>query len=205
MSGRQPRIVLASASPRRLDVLRQLGLQPEVAPADVDESYLPGETPGEHVERLAVEKARAVAGRHTAGGGDTLVVGGDTVVVDGGVVLGKPADEEEAVAMLLSLSGGTHEVLSGMAIYGGDDAVSGVARVVVRMGPFDEDTIRAYVATGEPMDKAGGYGIQGQGAALVAEIEGDYYSVVGFPVPLFLQLLARVGWRYAFGSFTPVR
>lgn len=195
-----PRIVLASASPRRLDVLRQLGVEPEVIPADVDESYLEGESPAEHVERLARKKAEAVAARD----GQTLVIGGDTVVLDGEVVLGKPASEEAAVSMLLSLSGGTHDVLSGLALCRDGHVASGVSRTAVRMRPFDEAVARAYVATKEPMDKAGGYGIQGLGAALVAEIRGDYYSVVGFPVGLFVELVERVGCRYAFGSFTPI-
>ncbi len=195
-----PRIVLASASPRRLDVLRQLGVEPDVAPADVDESYLQGETPADHVERLARKKAEVVAARDAR----ALVIGGDTVVVHGDVVLGKPSTEEAAVAMLLSLSGGTHSVLSGLALWRDGDLASGVSSTVVRMRPFDEAMARAYVATEEPMDKAGGYGIQGLGAALVAGIEGDYYSVVGFPVGLFVELVERVGWRYAFGSFTPI-
>ncbi|MDX1493659.1 MAG: Maf family protein [Longimicrobiales bacterium] len=199
-----PRIVLASASPRRLDILRQLGIEPEVAPADVDESYLDDESPAEHVERLARRKAETAASRGSVAH-SALVVGGDTVVVDGDAVLVKPADEDGAVEMLLGLSGGTHQVLSGLAVMTGGRVVSGVVRTNVRMRTFDEAAARQYVATGEPMDKAGGYGIQGKGAALVAEIEGDYYSVVGFPVGLFLDLLERVGWRFAFGSFTPTR
>lgn len=204
----RPRLVLASASPRRRDILRQLDLDPEIRAADVDEVYLPGESPEEHVERLARLKAETVlAGLD--GGASLLVVGGDTVVVHAGTVLAKPVDEDDAVAMLVSLSGERHEVLSGLALVvavesdGAVRTVSGVARTVVRMRSFDEETARRYVATGEPMDKAGGYGIQGRGAALVAGIEGDYYSVVGFPVGLFLDLLARVGWRFAFGSLTP--
>lgn len=204
----QPRLILASGSPRRRDILRQLDLEPEIRAADVDETYLPGESPEEHVERLARLKAETVLAKR-GGSPSLLVVGGDTVVVDGGTVLAKPVDEDDAVAMLVSLSGKRHEVLSGLALVapGGTDGVvrtvSGVARTVVRMRSFDEETARRYVATGEPMDKAGGYGIQGRGAALVAGVEGDYYSVVGFPVGLFLDLLARVGWRFAFGSLTP--
>jgi len=195
-----PRLVLASGSPRRLDVLRQLGLAPEVQPADVDEAYLPGETPSEHVERLARTKAEVVARDHAA---DAIVIGGDTVVVDGVRVLVKPESEEAAVAMLRSLSGGKHEVLSGLALTHRGRTVSEVGRTMVRMRSFDDETARRYVATGEPMDKAGGYGIQGLGASLVAGIEGDYYSVVGYPVGVFLDLLERVGWRFAFGTFTP--
>lgn len=196
-----PRVVLASASPRRLDVLHQLGIEPEVAPTDVDESYLEGESPAEHVERLARRKAETAATRGSVAQG-AVVVGGDTVVVDGDDVLVKPVDEDAAVEMLLGLSGGEHQVLSGLAVVTGGRTTSGVARTLVRMRTFDEATARAYVATGEPMDKAGGYGIQGKGAALVAGIEGDYYSVVGFPVGLFLDLLERVGWRFVFGSFS---
>lgn len=203
----QPRLILASGSPRRRDILRQLDLDPEIRAADVDETYLPDESPEEHVERLARLKAETVVAK-LGGSASLLVVGGDTVVVDGATVLAKPVDEDDAVAMLVSLSGKRHEVLSGLALVasGGADGVvrtvSGVARTVVRMRSFDEETARRYVATGEPMDKAGGYGIQGRGAALVAGVEGDYYSVVGFPVGLFLDLLARVGWRFAFGSLT---
>lgn len=206
-----PRLILASASPRRLDVLRQLGLDPEVRPADVDESYLPAETAAEHVDRLARAKAERVAAAGADSIGDEgdaateslIVVGGDTVVVDGDRVLAKPVDDDDAVAMLLSLSGGTHEVLSGLALAGQRvETVSAVSRTAVRMRPFDEEIARRYVETREPMDKAGGYGIQGLGAALVESVEGDYYSVVGFPVGTFLDLLERAGWRFAFGSLT---
>lgn len=207
MTVERSRIVLASASPRRLDVLRQLGVDPEVSPAHLDESYLGDESPEEHVERLARDKSEAVARvvSRVPSPSDLLVIGGDTVVLDGGRVLGKPEDTEDAVGMLLGLAGGAHEVLSGLAIWHGGRVVSGVARTVVHMRTFEEDTARAYVATGEPLDKAGGYGIQGLGAALVAEIEGDYYSVVGFPVGLFMDLLERVGRRYAFGTLTSIR
>ena len=191
------RLVLASASPRRADILRQLGLDPEIRPADGDESYLPGETPSEHVERLARAKAEAVLE------GGALVVGGDTVVLEGGRVLAKPLDAEDAVAMLRALAGKTHEVLSGIALSGDHGTVSTVVSTSVRMSEYDEAFARAYVDTGEPLDKAGAYGIQGQGAALVEAIEGDYYSVVGFPVGAFLRLVERAGWRFTFGALTP--
>lgn len=201
-----PRLILASASPRRLDVLRQLGLDPEVHPAHLDESYLPGESPADHVERLARGKAEAVAAseHHVVGSHpEVLVVGGDTVVVHGGRVVAKPVDEDDAVRMLLSLAGSSHEVLSGLALAGpGGGTASAVSRTAVRMRAFDEATARRYVETGEPMDKAGGYGIQGRGAALVEAIEGDYYSVVGFPVGAFLDLLERAGWRFVFEGLT---
>jgi septum formation protein len=195
-----PRIVLASASPRRADVLRQLGVEALVRPADVDERYMAGETPVEYVERLARWKADTVCD----GAEDVLVVGGDTVVLHEGRVLSKPEDEAHAVSMLLSLSGGTHEVLSGIAISGAHGMVSGVARTEVRMRSFGRELTESYVATGEPMDKAGGYGLQGKGAALIEGVAGDYYAVIGFPVGAFLDLLLRVGWRFEFGQWTRV-
>lgn len=196
---KEVRVILASQSPRRADVLRQLGIVPEVRPADVDESYEEGETPREHVERLARSKAEAVFAHE----GDALVVGGDTVVVHAGNVLVKPADEATAVEMLVGLSGSRHQVLSGIALAWPGGVVGSVAMTTVRMRRYDRDTVEAYVETGEPMDKAGGYGIQGLGAALVDSIDGDYYAVVGFPVVAFFELLADAGFRYAFGAITP--
>ncbi len=198
MTESPPRLVLASGSPRRSDVLRQLGLEPEVIPSRVDEGYLPGETPEGHARRLAREKAEAVAAEYP----DALVVAGDTIVVDGGTVLVKPTDEEDAVAMLLRLAGGTHRVLSGIAVAAAGRVVSRLAQTQVTMRRYGEAEARAYAATGEPMDKAGGYGIQGLGAALVEEIHGDYYCVVGFPVPAFLACLHELGWEYRFGTLT---
>jgi septum formation protein len=195
-----PCLVLASASQRRLDVLRKLGLDAEVRPADVDESLLTGELPVAHVERLARAKAVAAWTQDQ----DALVIGGDTVVVSGGRVIGKPKDPEGAVATLLSLAGRTHEVLTALALAGAHGTVSGVGRASVRFRDFDADAARAYVETGEPLDKAGAYGIQGLGAALVDSIAGDYYCVVGFPVGVFLDLLERAGWRYEFGRITRV-
>jgi septum formation protein len=181
--------------------LRQLGLEPEVRPSSVDESYEPGEGPEAHVVRLARMKVEAV-GPHPR---DELVVGGDTVVVrEGETILGKPGSTEDAVAMLLALSGREHRVLTGLALSGPNGTVSGVGRASVRFRAFGEDEARAYVATGEPMDKAGAYGVQGLGAALVEEIRGDYYSVVGFPVVVFLELLRRSGWSYAYGRLEPL-
>lgn len=191
----KPRLVLASASPRRADILRQLGLSAEIRPADVDESVEIDEQPGPHVERLARSKAEAVQLLET----DAYVIGGDTVVVHEGAILGKPADVDEAVHMLLGLSGASHDVLSGIAIAGPGGTVSAVARTRVHFRTFDEAFARAYVATGEPMDKAGAYGIQGLGAALVDTIEGDFYSVVGFPIVAFLTLLDKAGLEYEFG------
>ncbi len=177
-----------------MDLLEQLGLSAVVDPAHLDESVQPGESPAEHVERLARDKAVAVGRRHPG----ALILAGDTVVVLDGVMLGKPTTVDHAVEMLTGLSGRSHAVLTGVAVAGPHGVVSAVERTVVRMRSFSTDEARAYAVTGEPMDKAGAYGIQGMGAALVEGIEGDYYAVVGFPVRRVLDLLERAGWRYTY-------
>ena len=197
-----PRLVLASASPRRRQLLEQLGLSVEVRPSDVDESALPGERPGAHVERLARAKVEAVAARET----NALVIGGDTVVVLDGEILTKPADADDALAMLLRLQGREHRVETGVAVAAsGGGLVSAVVSAAVRFRPFDRSLAEAYVATGEPADKAGAYGIQGYGSALVEEVRGDYYAVMGLPVSRVVLLLEELGYRYAFGSFAAVK
>lgn len=190
-------LVLASASPRRKQLLELLGLSFEVAPGDVDETWRNGEPPAAHAERLAREKAARVARPGAA------VVGADTIVVIGGEILGKPADAAEARAMLARLSGREHEVFTAVAVAYGGAVASGVSRTLVRFRPLDGTTIAEYVATGEPLDKAGAYGIQGFGAVLVERIDGDYFTVMGLALGLFVALLARVGLQYRFGSLTP--
>ena len=192
------RLILASNSPRRLDVLHQLGLNPVVRFPAVDEAYITGESPAAYVERLARAKAEVVAEKEP----DALVIGGDTIVVSQNRLLGKPADEDAAVEVLISLAGRKHQVLTGLAISGQDGTVSAVSGTEVRFRSFTEAEARRYVMSGEPMDKAGAYAIQGLGAALVAEIVGDYYTVMGFPVGTFLDLLLQSGWRYEFGSLS---
>lgn len=191
-----PRIVLASQSPRRAELIGRLGLRFDTIPADLDESYRDGETPPEHAERLARDKARHVA----ASNPDALVVGSDTIVVVDGDVLGKPRDRDQAVEMLMRLAGREHEVCTGIAVVQGGRVESGLERVRVRFRPLDRRACDEYVATGEPMDKAGAYGIQGFGSALVEGIEGDYFAVMGLPVVHMLALFERFGWRYAFGE-----
>jgi septum formation protein len=195
-----PRLVLASRSPRRLQLLRTLGLDAAVRPADIDERYHAGEEPGAHAERLAREKAAAVATTEP----DALVIGSDTVVVVDGDVLGKPRDEADAVAMLLRLAGRAHTVATGVAVVAPTGRRSAVERVTVRFRAFDEPLARAYARTGEPLDKAGAYGIQGYGAALVDSIDGDYFAVMGLPIARTLRLLEEVGWRYEFDGLRPV-
>lgn len=192
---RPPPLVLASQSPRRAELIGRLGLEFETVPADIDESYLAGETPEAHAERLAREKALAIAATRP----DALVVGSDTIVVIDGDVLGKPKDREHAVGMLLRLSGREHEVCTGIAVAHGGEVKSGLERVQVRFRPLDRRACEEYVATGEPMDKAGSYGIQGFGSANVEGITGDYFAVMGLPVARMLELIGLFGWRYAFG------
>lgn len=173
-------LVLASASPRRAELLRQIGVRFEVIPADVDESVREGEAPGDYVVRLAQAKALAVWRQQ---GGRLPVLGSDTSVVLDGAILGKPADRAEAVAMLRRLSGRTHEVYSAVALVHGDGRVAhrlNVSRVT--FGELDEAWIEAYCDTGDPMDKAGAYGVQGRAGERIRRIEGSFYGVMGLPL-----------------------
>lgn len=194
-----PRIILASQSPRRAHLLRMLGLEFEVRPADVDETYVDGEPAPAHAERLAREKALAIAGATP----ESLVIGSDTVVVLDRTVLGKPRDRDHAIDMLLRLQGRAHWVETGIAVAANDMLLSGVESVKVHFKPFDERTAAEYVDTGEPLDKAGGYGIQGYGSALVERIDGDFFAVMGLPVSHMLTLMAGHGWRYTFRGLEP--
>ncbi len=191
-----PPLVLASASPRRAEILRMLGLEFEVASPDVEERREGGEAPLAYVERLAREKARCVADQRE----DALVVGGDTIVIHRGRVLEKPRSERDAVRMLKRLSGESHAVHTALAIVCDGRAFSRVASALVFFRALGADEIRAYAATGEPLDKAGAYGVQGMGASLVARTEGDHYAIVGFSVHAWLGLLAEAGLRYAPGK-----
>ena len=174
-----------------------LGLTFTVEPAHLLEEVLPGETPEEHVERLAREKALAV----TRVRPNAAVLGGDTVVVLDDEILGKPTGPEDAEDMLLRLAGRSHVVASGLALALPSGKVhSGVATTEVSLRSFRTEVARLYVETGEPLDKAGAYGIQGLGAALVSEIRGDYFTVVGLPISLLMNLLEECGWEYRFGS-----
>jgi septum formation protein len=194
-----PPIILASQSPRRAELIARLELSFDVLPADIDESYLPHESPPAHAERLAREKAETIGRTHP----HALVVGSDTIVVVDGDVLGKPRDRAQAVEMLQRLSGRDHEVCTGVAVAHGGRVESGLERVRVRFRRLDASACEAYVATGEPMDKAGAYGIQGFGSAIVEGIEGDYFAVMGLPVVRMLGLFERFGWRYGFGRLEP--
>jgi len=194
------RVILASQSPRRRELLSLVGIEHEVQPADIDETPWPDEAPVPHTERLARAKAMVIAARAP----DALVIAADTIVVIDGDILGKPADIAEARAMLRRLSGRTHEVCTAMAVAVGDRVESEVVRVPVRFRELDDETIARYVNTGEPMDKAGAYGIQGYGATIVEHIEGDFFAVMGLSLVTVVQLAERMGVRYQFGPLAAV-
>ncbi|MBD3655290.1 MULTISPECIES: Maf family protein [Marinobacter] len=184
-------IILASASPRRAELLRQMGLDFTVCPVDIDETPLPGELPAHYVERLAREKA--VAGRQRTTVADSLVIGSDTSVVLGEQILGKPDDEAMAADMLRRLSGHTHRVMTAVALAAADHCTARLVTTEVRFRELTDDEIHAYIASGEPMDKAGGYGIQGLGGIFVASLTGSYSAVVGLPLLETAGLLAEAG------------
>ncbi len=182
-------LILASASPRRAELLSQIGVNHRACPADIDETPLAGESPEQYVERLAREKALAVAAGHP----DNLVLGSDTTVVLAGEILAKPESDDHASSMLSRLSGQTHQVMTAVALARGSDCQSRVSISEVTFRTLDEPEIRAYVASGEPMDKAGGYGIQGRGGIFVRELKGSYSAVVGLPLQETAELLAQAG------------
>jgi septum formation protein len=171
-----------------------IGIAHEVIPADIDEEYLPGEAPHDHAERLARGKANTIAQIAP----DAVVIGADTIVVIDGQVLGKPRDEPHAAAMLRQLSGRTHEVHTAVAVARGSRLDSAVEIVSVTFRPLGEEEIRAYIATREPMDKAGEYGIQGYGATIVERIDGDFFAVMGLSLVRLIALLSRHGLSYDF-------
>lgn len=183
-----PRLILASTSPRRRELLGLLGLPFEVVASRYDEEAVDpaGMAPPEYVMRLARGKAEEVARRVE---GDALVIGADTTVVQGGQVLNKPGDAADARRMLRALSGRTHEVYTGLCVIHGDTLTTDFARTEVVFDPLSDAVIEAYVATGEPLDKAGAYGIQGKALSFTPQIRGDYFSVVGLPLDLLRRLL----------------
>jgi len=188
-----PRLVLASTSPRRRELLGVLGLPFEVAPSDFDEDSIPvgALKPGEWVMRLAEGKARAVAARTE---GDAIVIGADTTVVLDGDTLNKPQDDADARRMLRRLSGQTHTVFTGLCLAETRNGAlvrvaSDFAQTSVTFAPLSHAVIDAYVATGEPRDKAGAYGIQGKALAFIPGIQGDYFNVVGLPLEVLYRLL----------------
>jgi septum formation protein len=186
----QPKLILASASPRRSEILDRLGLIFEIRPVDIDESPRPGEPAEDYVDRLAHEKAQA------CGADEGIVIAADTVVLVDGKILGKPLDQLDAERMLASLSGRRHEVLTAVAVrnIARNRILAGLERSMVSIANLSDEEVFWYVATGEPLDKAGSYAIQGVGALFVTAVEGNYSNVVGLPLPLLYRLLSELGY-----------
>lgn len=188
-SDASPLLILASSSPRRRRLLGRFGLPFEVLAPEVDESLRPGEEVEEHVRRLAVEKALTVAGKVSG----AVVVAADTVVVLEGRIIGKPAGAAEAAVMLQSLSGRTHSVYTGIAVAFSGEVMTEVVRSLVTIAPMDDEEIRRYVQSGEPLDKAGAYAVQGEGGKFVSAVEGSLTNVIGLPLRELHRLLLRAG------------
>jgi septum formation protein len=186
-------LILASASPRRAELLAVAGIPVRVDAAELDETLRPDEPPAAYVLRLAVAKAQAGVRRNPG----SLVIGADTTVVVDDRMLGKPADAEEATEMLKLLAGRTHSVLTGVAVADGRQERSAIARTEVRFLPLSPGEVAWYVSTGEPFGKAGAYAIQGRASRFVESIDGSYSNVVGLPVSVTYQLLRSCGWRQA--------
>ncbi len=184
-------IILASKSPRRRALLEQMGVRDfRILTPDIDEHMDRALPPAELVRQISLEKAQAVAAQADP---NTVVIAADTVVALDGAVLGKPADEEEAFRMLSLLSGNRHQVYTGLTVLRGEQVFSQWEETAVTFRPLTAEEIEAYIATGEPMDKAGAYGIQGYGSLLIEGISGDYYNVMGLPVCRLGQILGQLG------------
>ncbi len=189
------KLILASASPRRSEILRNAGIQFEICSADVDESRLDNESPGDYVRRLALAKAVSASGNNPNLGADVLIIGADTVVVVDADVLGKPTSRDDAKRMLRKVSGRMHDVHTGLALL----QTSGMQRRVVEeitrvhFAHLSDQEIEDYLATGEPFDKAGAYAIQGMGGRFVTRIEGCYFNVMGLPLARLWTLLREFG------------
>ena len=185
------RLILASQSPRRYELLKQMGLDLEVVPSKVMEDFVQGESPREHVLRLAEAKARDVGSKYP----DRWVVAADTIVYINGSILGKPRCREEAVEMLRRLSGQEHRVLTGFSVCHSEKGESDkeAVQTVVRIKPLTSAEMEWYVQTEEPFDKAGGYAIQGIGSFMIESIQGSYTNVVGLPLCELIQMLNRLG------------
>ncbi len=179
------RLILASRSPRRSELLKAAGISFEVLAADIDETPRPAENPARYVERLAIEKARAVYQLRP----DARVLGADTTVTIGGEILGKPVDEDDAVRMLRKLSGTVHDVHTGVALVSARGVRSAVETTRVWFSPMTDEDIAWYVATGEPVDRAGAYAIQGFASRFIPRIDGSYSNVVGLPVTVVSSIL----------------
>ena len=189
------KVILASSSPRRAEVLRNAGIEFEVRPADIDETRRPGEHASDYVQRLALEKARAAVNSETSGD-NFIAIGADTVVVNGGEILLKPNSPDDARRMLRQLSGAVHEVHTGLAVIRMPPKIERVIEEVtsVHFAKLSDGEIDSYIATGEPFDKAGAYGIQSLGGRYVTRVEGCYFNVMGMPLGRLWATLKEFGW-----------
>ena len=196
------KLILASASPRRAEILRNAGIQFEIRKTDVDESRIVGELPGDYVRRLALAKALSAAAEYRDPIDKTLILGADTVVVVDADILGKPASQDDARSMLRRISGRIHEVHTGLALLRKPGAEQRVVEEITRVhfAPLTDREIEDYIATGEPFDKAGAYGIQGIGGRYVTRIEGCYFNVMGLPLARLWSLLRELGWENSVGA-----
>jgi len=194
MTATEPRIILASASPRRAELLRQIRVEFELLPSQVEERPHPDEAPADYIIRIARAKVIAVARQREAG----LVIGADTVVVLDGHLIGKPEDEADARRLLRRLAGRWHAVMTGVALIDLETRreVADYDKTLVKFAQLTDMEIEWYANTGEPMDKAGAYGIQGLGGLFIDEIAGNYYNVVGLPIPLVYRLARRLGYSF---------
>jgi septum formation protein len=184
------RLILASGSPRRKELLEMANLPFEILASDIQERVPENATPEEIVQSLAYQKAKAIADMES----DAYVLGADTIVVYNGLILGKPKTEQDAFETLKMLSGHTHEVLTGVAILSSRQKMTFYERTKVTFWELTDEEILNYIASGEPMDKAGSYGIQGRGSLFVKRIEGDYFSVVGLPIARTVRELRKLGF-----------
>ncbi len=196
-----PSILLASASPRRRELLAQIGVRCEVRPADVDETLRPGETPASYVGRVAAAKAEAV----WALAAGEVVLAADTTVVLGTELFGKPGDQTEGLRMLRALSGRTHEVLTAVVVRSGDGLAAALSVSEVTMRALNEDECQRYWASGEPLGKAGGYAIQGLAATFITRLAGSYSGVMGLPLAETASLLEGAGVSVWGGERSPIR
>jgi septum formation protein len=196
------KLILASGSPRRAEILRNAGIQFEVRATDVDESRLVDEAPGDYVRRVALAKAQSAAAKYRDPVDETLILGADTVVVINADILGKPVSQDDARSMLRRLSGRVHEVHTGLALLRSSGEEQRVVAEVTRVhfASLTDREIEDYIGTGEPFDKAGAYAIQGIGGRYVARIEGCYFNVMGLPLARLWSLLRELGWENSVGS-----
>ncbi len=183
-------IILASASPRRSELLQRMGLDFVVRTAEHDETFNLSATPFDEVQRISVLKAQSV---YPLCRDDDIIIAADTIVVCDGRIMGKPRSEADAFSMLRRLSGRNHEVITGLCVMHGDKTEVTAVTTTLRLRHLSDEEIRAYIATGEPMDKAGGYGIQGLAAMFIVGIDGDYYNVMGLPVCTLSTILRKLG------------